>query len=293
MKLKFKVYSADKGKRLLAFLRDHFPKAPSVKALKRSIEDKKCKINGRVETFSTHILKEGDLIEFEWKQLTLYPIHPLVLWEDSDLIAYNKPPMLVCEDKNFSGKLIHRLDKETSGVLLVGKNSKILDLMIEQFKKREIQKTYLAIVDGLVQLEKKTILTKLSPSHHYQGQTVYRSSPQGKEAVTQWELLARREKASLLKCLPITGRTHQLRVHLKESGHPILGDYQYSKRFQCLIDPNRHLLHAYQISFRHPFTEQLIEVIAPIPLDFLDALDQLKMLQAVSIFSQDLYKKNL
>lgn len=279
MKKHFKV---EKGQRLLAFLREEWPDAPSVKALKRSIESKHCKINGRVETFSTHILKPGDMVEIELAETVVKK--PLLLWEDPFLAAYDKPAGVVCEAKSFPGKLIHRLDKETSGIVLVAKNEKILQQMIELFRQKKIQKEYLALVDGLVRDKHKTIQTKIGPKHHFQGQTLYGSGPSGPEAITEWELMGTGAKSSLLLCRPITGRTHQLRVHLKEAGHPIVGDYLYAKRFQCPYEAKRHLLHAYKIAFPHPVTGETIELIAQLPDDFAEGLEAVGMAHFLELF---------
>jgi 23S rRNA-/tRNA-specific pseudouridylate synthase len=161
--------------------------------------------------------------------------------------------------------------------------------MIELFRKKQVRKEYLALVDGLVRDKKKTITSKLAAKHHFQGQTLYGSSPTGQEAITEWELIGVGTKSSLLLCKPITGRTHQLRVHLKEAGHPIVGDYQYTKIFQCPFQAKRHLLHAYKIRFPHPVTNEEIEIIAQLPTDFVEALESLGMGQ---IFRQsDLRQK--
>ena len=277
MKRFFKVSAREKGQRLLAFLCEKCPDAPSVKALKRSIEGKLCRINGKIETFSTHILKAGDTVEIEIDREAQVRPKPLLLWEDDVLAAYDKPAGVVCEPKTFPGKLVHRLDKETSGVVLVAKNGKVLEQMIELFRGKKVRKEYLVIVDGLVRDKKKVISSKLAPIHHFQGQTMYGSSSSGQEAITEWELIGVGTKSSLLLCKPITGRTHQLRVHLKETGHPIVGDYQYAKVFQCPCEAKRHLLHAYKICFLHPMTHREVEVVAPLPLDFIEALETLGM----------------
>jgi 23S rRNA-/tRNA-specific pseudouridylate synthase len=284
MKRQFKVSSREKGQRLLAFLREKCPDAPSVKALKRSIEGKLCRINGKVETFSTHILKVGDTVEIEIDREAPARFKPLLLWEDEVLAAYDKPAGVVCEPKTFPGKLIHRLDKETSGVVLVAKNEKTLEQMIELFREKKVKKEYLALVDGLVRDKQKTITSKLAPRHHFQGQTLYGSSPTGQEAITEWELVGVGTKSSLLLCKPITGRTHQLRVHLKEAGHPIVGDYQYAKTFQCPYETKRHLLHAYKIVFPHPATHQTIEIVAQLPADFIEALTSVGMAHFLQLF---------
>lgn len=285
MKRKLKVTRDERGQRLLAFLRESCPNAPSVKALKRAIESKRCKINGRVETFSTHLLKTGDVVEIEWEDEQI-KVRPIVLWEDDILIAYDKPPGVVSEPKNFRGKLIHRLDKETSGVILCAKDRPTLDQMIEQFRKKEIHKEYFALVDGVVKDDLKKIVTKLAPRHRFQGQTIYGSSPQGQEAITEWKVIKKGHKASLLLCKPVTGRTHQLRVHLKEAGHPILGDYHYARVFHAPIDAKRYLLHAYRITFVHPKTGKEVEITAPLPEDFLQALELLGMAHSSEFFDE-------
>lgn len=271
--MKFKVSSHDHGMTLLAFLRASYPDAPSVKALKRAIDSKQCTINGRVETFSTHKVKAGDEIVL---QLThVQSLKPVKIWEDDVLIAYNKPAGVVSEPKNFKGHLVHRLDKETSGIILVAKTKDILEKMIELFRQKKVIKKYLAIVDGVVQKSKGTIVSNLAPKHRFQGQTIYGSSHKGDHAETRFVKLRSNPKATLLECYPITGRTHQLRVHLQEAGHPIVGDYQYARHFKCGYRAPRHLLHAQEITFPHPLTQQAITVTAPLPDDFEQALKAL------------------
>ena len=271
--MKFKVASQDHGMTLLAFLRHHYPDAPSVKALKRAIDNKQCSINGRVETFSTHKVKAGDEIGLQLS--VVKSIKPEKIWEDDVLIAYNKPAGVVSEPKNFKGHLVHRLDKETSGIILVAKTKEILDKMIELFRQKKVIKKYLAIVDGVVQKSHGTIVSNLAPQHRYQGQTIYGSSQKGQHAETRYVQVRRGPKATLLECYPITGRTHQLRVHFKEAGHPIVGDYQYARHFKCGYKAPRHLLHAAEISFTHPLTQKTITLAAPMPDDFEQALKAL------------------
>src|SRR5689334_23064616 len=116
--MKFKVGAEEKGMTLLTFLKEKCSEAPSVKALKRAIDGKRCTINGRIETFSTHKLREGDLITLELGEAQA-ALKPVVLWEDEWLRAFDKPAGVVSDPKHFKGHLVHRLDKETSGVLLV------------------------------------------------------------------------------------------------------------------------------------------------------------------------------
>lgn len=285
MILKFEVSSKEAGMTLLAFLRDNIEEAPSVKSLKRAVESKRCKVNGRVEYFSTHILKRGDRIEIDISDLeTKTTQNILVLYEDEELLICDKPPGVVSEDKVFNayfkayrGKLhlAHRLDKETSGVIILAKTVPMQEKMRDLFAQREMQKSYLALVDGVVKRPEGKIESFLTKKHSYQGQAIYGSSPigKGRKAITYWKCLKQGEKASLLLCEPETGRTHQLRAHLSEMGHAILGDYQYAKRFKCPYPAKRHLLHAYSIRFIHPTTNLEIFVKTEPPGDFLEALE--------------------
>lgn len=272
--MQFKVSAKEKGMTLLAFLREHCIDAPSVKAIKRAIESKKCTINGRVETFSTHKLKIGDQISIELEAAPV-TLKPELIWEDDALMAFNKPAGVVSEPKNFKGYLVHRLDKETSGIILVAKSKPVLEKMIELFRQKLVAKTYLALVDGVVKKDQGTIISHLTPKHRFQGQTLYGSGPKGELAETRWRKMKVGVAATLLECYPVTGRTHQIRVHMKESGHPILGDYQYAKQFKCPYRASRHLLHASEISFPHPITHETINLKAPLPDDFSQAIKTL------------------
>ena len=288
--LEWRVSSKEAGTRLLQFLRDHCHKAHSVKALKRAIESKLCKVNQRIETFSSYILKENDLVAlsphaFEERES---PKNTSVLFEDKELLIINKPVGVISDNRelnryfpSFKGKLelVHRLDKETSGVLILAKTSEAKEKMAALFKKRAVRKVYLALVDGVVEKDEGVIDNFLGKKHSYQGQTIYGAvdEKKGQRAITSWKCLKRAKTASLLACEPYTGRTHQLRVHLSGMGHPILGDTQYGKRFRCPVATHRNLLHAYRISFAHPTTGTEIKTIAPIPSDFKAVLEQLQI----------------
>lgn len=272
--------------RLLAFLRKKNPDAPSVKSLKRAIDGKRCTVNGKIETFSSHPLKKGDIVS-----LNAMPHEKprkqslVVLYEDQDLLIIDKPPGLVCENRYFipllkqRATLIHRLDKETSGVVMLAKHSEIMEEMIALFREKKILKKYLAIVDGnVVQKEGKIENFLRKKANCIPGQVMYEATQgRGALAITCWKCLKTAPNASLILCEPITGRTHQLRIHLSAMGHPILGDIQYGKRFRCPLHPERQLLHAYSIAFIHPKTQQPIFVESPIPPDFEEALNTLSL----------------
>ncbi len=284
--LKWRVDKAQAGMSLLRFLQKHYPQAPSIKAIKRAIDGKFCSVNGRIETFSSFALKAGDRVllreaAFQKKQ---GPTQPALLYEDEALCILAKPPFVVCDPKSIGAicpgmHLVHRLDKETSGVLILAKTLAVQKKMLALFKERLIAKLYIAIVDGVLEADEGTIDNFLHKKLSLQGQAIYAENhkKQGQRAITYWKCLKRGKSASVARCEPYTGRTHQLRVHLSGIGHPILGDIQYGKKFLCPVVPNRNCLHAYCVSFNHPTTGQPLKVIAPIPHDLKQVLDELNL----------------
>ena len=285
-KFSWRVGKKEGGMRLLPFLKLKCPSAPSVKALKRAIDGKLCTVNSRTETFSSYLLQENDVVKlsenaFAEKQQLKLP----VLYEDEGLLLCAKPAGIVCERKEVRGyfpqylelELVHRLDKETSGVIIFAKEKKIKDALLKLFKERKVHKVYLAIVDGVPEKLQGKIDKPIGKKGGYEGQTIYGVSEKGASALTLWKKLRSVEKAALIQCEPLTGRTHQIRVHMAWMGHPILGDTQYGKHFRCRLRPQRNLLHAYRIRFIHPDTKKEIEVTAPIPADFRQAMEELKL----------------
>lgn len=280
---KWRVGKGKGGVRLLGFITEHSPEEFSKKTLKKAIEQKYCLVNGSIETFSSSILKEGDTVTLDLGAFSSKEQKEIViLYEDESLIAVNKPAGVLTDIghlKIAKGFLVHRLDKETSGVLLVAKTKDIQAKLEELFKQHLIQKLYLAIVDGKVLAEEKKIDNFLGKKGSYAGQTIYGavSKEKGKRALTHIKRLDASTKASLVACEPKTGRTHQIRVHLSEMGHPILGDRQYAKKFLSSFVPKRNLLHAYQLRLTHPQTGKELKIVAPIPIDFQMALKELNL----------------
>lgn len=258
------------GKTLLAFLRDHLEEYPSVKAIKRAIDAKQVTINGRVETFSTHKVKAGDLIGIEFRQVQeVLPVQ--ILFEDEDLVVLDKPAGKTSESfKEYF--LVHRLDKDTSGVMVFARNKKMQKRLTDLFRERKVAKEYIAICDGIVKEKEWTTENYLEKKAAYQGGALYGRGPKerGKRAVTEFERIETSEHASLVIARPITGRTHQVRVHLQGKGHPILGDHQYGKMFECKERPARQMLHSKEIAFAHPITKEDLHFSAPLPEDFLE-----------------------
>ena len=196
-------------------------------------------------------------------------------------MIYNKPSGLTSDIKGLGRlfrdyEIVHRLDKETTGAIIFAKTREAATKIKELFKKHEIHKVYHVIVDG-VPREKSGIIESHIGKIHATGDYVLWGSVKaehGREAKTSWRLIKPGKNASLIYCEPITGRTHQIRVHMKEMGFPVLGDYRYQRQFRCSYSPNRVMLHAASISFVHPITNKKIHVEAPTPEDFQAALDR-------------------
>lgn len=170
--------------------------------------------------------------------------------------------------------IVHRLDKETSGCLIIAKTDLAHQSISGQFAERRVKKTYLALVDGVPRMPHGKIEAAIGRhAVHRQKMTI---SERGRNSVTQYHVLASSLGKSLLQCQPQTGRTHQIRVHLKHLGHPIIGDPLYGRRG----GQTRHFLHAWKIAFTHPGTGMPLEFCAPLPPDFpewsLEALKSLK-----------------
>lgn len=287
--LEWVIIGEDVGKKLATFLTERIGDRASAKSIKRVLDSNGCQINGKAERFASVSLKKKDHVCFDDKMLSAVPEVPKVdtsrvLFEDDDILAYNKPPGVSCDPKGIlrllhayhpSLQLIHRLDKETSGVLLLAKNQPALDRMIEEFKQFRVHKVYWAIVDGVLEEKKGIVKNYLGRKAFFQGQTIWGavSNRKGMFAHTNWERLKQGKECALVACMPITGRMHQIRVHLSELGHPILGDHQYGKQFFCRFKAPRYLLHAYQIAFQHAGKELVIK--APIPDDFKKAAKEL------------------
>lgn len=263
------------GQTLLNFLRSNLAEYPSVKAIKRAIDAKQCKINRRVETFSTHPLKVNDEVEIKL-DVTKSDQKPVVLFEDESLIIYNKPPGKTSESFH-DHFLVHRLDKDTSGAILFAKTEAMRDQLIDLFANRQIEKLYWAICDGKVIQETWKVDNYLEKKASYEGGVLYGSGKGGKRAISEFQRLKTCPKATLVQVQIHTGRTHQVRVHLKEKGHPILGDWQYGRDFQCEYQPPCQMLHALQISFIHPTTGEKLTIKAPLQNDFKEAQNYLTL----------------
>lgn len=283
------VSASEMGSKLLHFLSMRLEGKYSARFLKKAIERNCCEINGRAERFASAVLGTGDRVCFYAEQVHSMvegSAPPQIIFEDDALLILNKPAGMTCDERGVlkvlkerasSVQLVHRLDKETTGVLIFAKNKAIFNDFVQQFKHFQVEKHYLTIVDGVVEQLKGVIENYLGTIDSYAGQTMQGSvsAEKGLYASTEWRLIKKGKRASMLACTPKTGRTHQIRVHMAEMKHPILGDYQYGKHFLCPYRPPRYLLHAESIVFFHPMTRERMQFSAPLPDDFRACLQVL------------------
>lgn len=270
---------ATKPCRLVDFIKGKVSEA-SIKSIRRALDANACRVNGKVERFASRRLLAGDRVEFAFdfgrKDI---PFSIPILFEDEFLKIVDKPLGLVCDDaviRRFFGSrhfLIHRLDKETSGLLMIAKSLEVKKKFIALFEEKRISKLYMALSDGEFSGKKAYKETYLAKKKEFAGQTIWGSSPKGLYACTHFEKIAAGKLATLFACKPITGRTHQIRVHLAELGYPILIDRQYAEKFRCPHSFSRILLHAAKLDFPHPITKERLQIIADLPRDMRSAID--------------------
>lgn len=282
------VTDREHGMSLVAFLKQVCPDAISTKALKRLIEEKKCLVNGRVTFFSSHKLMKGDAVELSFSlPEKSSESGSFIVYEDDDLLIVNKPSGVVSDMAEISRfiptaeplHLIHRLDKDTSGLIMLARSEPFFLKMKDLFSQKKVQKFYLALVDGKMPKKEGLIDNYLAVKGEYSGQKIYGSGTEnkGQRAITVFRALQHGDSSSLVLLQPKTGRTHQLRVHMKELGYPILGDFQYGKTFTCPVLPRRHMLHAFALFFVHPRTGKEQFFTAPVPQDFEELAKQLRV----------------
>jgi 23S rRNA pseudouridine1911/1915/1917 synthase len=249
------------------------------------------------------LVRAGDKIE-----LTEPPVEKIdhqpeaipleILFEDDDLIVINKPPGLVVHPgagqrehtlvnallhhcvtlSGIGGRerpgIVHRLDKETSGCLVVAKNDQSHRGLSVQFAARTIEKIYLALAAGKLR-KGAGVIDTLIGRHPVHRQRMSARSPRGRAAKTQYRVLQSSADASLLECRLLTGRTHQVRVHLHHIGHPVLGDKVYASRLAKNYP--RQMLHAWKLGFHHPRTNEWRTFTASLPNDFEEALRRVNL----------------
>ena len=254
-----------------------------------------------------HAVAGGDVIAFSFPDVTPTELKavdiPLdVLFEDKHMLAVNKASGMIVHPGAATGEdtlvhallshcadslsgiggverpgIVHRLDKETTGVIVVAKTDKAHRALADQFATRSLKKEYLALVAGVPQLLSGTIERAISrhPTHRHR-MTIGEG---GKPAKTSWERVeSYADIAALLRCQIFTGRTHQIRVHLKSLGHPILGDplYGWKPDARLAVQPARVMLHAEHLVLTHPISGKELDLRAPLPKDFQRMLKELR-----------------
>ena len=294
------VKQEDQGKRLDIYISNQNNDLTRP-AVQRLIEQEKILVNGKKRKVAYKVT-EGDMViieetEAQMIELKAQEIPIDIIYEDSDIIVVNKPKgmvvhpangnpdgtlvnaiMAICKDSlsGIGGEIrpgiVHRLDKDTSGLLIVAKNDKAHVNMSEQIKNHEVKKTYIALVRGIVKENEATIDMPIGRSRSDRKKMAVDKN--GRNAVTHIKVLKRYDKYTLLEINIETGRTHQIRVHLSHIGYPIIGDYIYSngKNEFGVIG---QCLHAKCLEFKHPVTGKEMKLEAPLPDYFEDILKKL------------------
>ncbi|MBZ4031112.1 RluA family pseudouridine synthase [Ligilactobacillus salivarius] len=267
--------------------------------LKKMIDDGNIKVNGDVKK-ANYKVNLGDEITFdkpEVKKLSLEPENiPLdIVYEDDDVIVVNKPQGMVVHPSpghfehtlvnallyhsplstingTYRPGIVHRIDKDTSGLLMVAKNDMAHQSLAKQLKDKTNTREYVALVHGNIKEDSGTIDAPLGRSKvDRKKQAVVKG---GRNAVTHFEVLKRYGDYTLVKCVLETGRTHQIRVHMKYIGHPLVGDQLYGPR--KTLGNSGQFLHAEKLGFIHPRTNEYLEFTAPLPENFKKLLVSIK-----------------
>ncbi len=301
------------GRRLDQFLSETSLKLSRSRA-KNLIQKHLISLNQKPAKPSAHV-KAGDIVsgtlpEPEPLSLKPEPLPLTVLYEDSSIIVVDKPSGMVvhpaygnpsgtmvnallyhCKDlAGINGVLrpgiVHRLDKDTSGVMVVAKDDQAYHHLTKQFKNRTVKKVYRAIVYGTVSVVEGLIDSEIG-RHPSERKRMSTRTRKGRPAITRWEKVEEFDGATLLEIFPQTGRTHQIRVHLSSIGHPILGDPLYGRKGRpgaihdpvlrkCVKRLNRQALHAQRLEFIHPRTRERVQFVSPMPRDMEEVLRCLK-----------------
>ena len=294
-KLIIDVSDEETGERIDSFLsgKTEFTRT----RIQQLIKDKNITVNGEA-TKSSYKIEENDEIAIEVPEAETTEIKPEnikidIVYEDSDIAVINKQAGLVVHPAHghYSGTLVnailyhikdlsgingeirpgivHRLDKDTSGLIVIAKNDKVHTALTEMFQEKKIRKTYLAILKGKLNKSEGKIVTQIGrDKNDRKKMTVIDDAAKGKNAITNYRVISQNNLFTLVKVNIETGRTHQIRVHMRYLGYPILGDSVYGRK----DNEKRQMLHAYKLEFLHPVTGHQMEFTGEIPEDFQKAL---------------------
>jgi len=292
-----RIVAAAAGSRLDKFISEQSPEISRSQA-QRLIDEGNVRVNGKVEKSSYRIVN-GDIVEID-----ILPVRPShlaaedipvpVLFEDDDVLVVDKPAGLTVHPapghksgtlvnailshlpllSGESGRpgIVHRLDKDTSGVMVIAKNTVALAKLSEQFKSHTINKVYLTLVQGHLTPEQGIIEAHIGRDTGDRKKMAIAAESRGREARTRYKVLKYNGNYSLLEVKPETGRTHQIRVHLAAIGHPVVGDATYGFKNQILA---RQFLHAHRLGFYHPRTGEYQEFTSELPSDLKQVLEKL------------------
>ncbi len=300
---KVRVGEEDAGQRLDNFLMRRLRKAPRA-LIYRIVRKGEVRINGRRAKVSDRV-QTGDEVRIPPIRLPAVEDRPvfrddavarfeaLVLYEDAHILVLNKPSgMAVHGGSGLSWgvielaraarpqarrlELVHRLDRDTSGVLLLAKKASVLKALHEQVRAQRMTKRYRALVAGLWPAKRRKVALALRKNTLKSGERMVVVADDGKPSLSYFRVVQGCERASDVEVSLKTGRTHQIRVHAQASGHPLLGDEKYGDRManqlarRCGL--KRLALHAWRLGFVHPVTEKAMEVEAPLPDMFAQTL---------------------
>jgi 23S rRNA pseudouridine1911/1915/1917 synthase len=289
------------GERLDRFISDRLP-VLSRASVQRLIEEGNILVDGR-ERIASYRVQTGETIG-----ITVPPPEPAsalpeaipldIIYEDEDLMVVNKPAGMVVHPAaghvggtlvnavlahapgvNVGGEerpgIVHRLDADTSGLIIVAKNDNALRFLQDQFKKRSVHKRYLALVEGQLTPPRGRIVAPIGRDpKHRQRMAVVTSGGRAREAVTVYRTVSNFDGYTLVEAEPLTGRTHQIRVHFAFMGFPIVGDMVYGKKKKNRLGLTRQFLHAWRLAFTLP-SGRTAEFSAPLPEDLRAVLEQL------------------
>ena len=301
--MKLSASTADAGKRLDQFLHEHLP-AYSRARLQEWIKRGRVRVDG-AERRASYLLRAGATIEVQ--PLELAPLRataeeiPLrILYEDADVVAIDKPAGMVVHAgagvhagtlvnallhhfgalSKLGGELrpgiVHRLDRDTSGVLLVAKTDAAHRALATQFAARQVEKVYIALVHGAVRQEEGRVEKPIARDPVRRVRMTARLE-HGRAASTRYRVLRRWPGFTLLEVRIGTGRTHQIRVHLSSIGHPVAGDRLYGAPAQVEAMPplGRYFLHAHRVRFRLPSSGAEMAIESPLPAGLVEWMDKL------------------
>jgi 23S rRNA pseudouridine1911/1915/1917 synthase len=285
-RFEFQISAEDHKKRLEDFLLDRFHLLSKM-YLRETIKTEKCEVNGRLENRG-YRLRTHDFVEIEVDTAREHSMKPQnipfeLIFEDAELLVVNKAAGMLVHPTHWEKNgtllnaityhlnrdkkdfirpgLIHRLDKDTSGLIVIAKTSRAHAILADHFHRKLVEKRYVALVSGMVK-ENEGVIE--APIGRFAEQKLWNIKEDGKPAETRFRVIKRNKDSTLLELEPVTGRTNQLRIHCAYIGHPIIGDHRYQGR-----EFSRLCLHAQKLRFWHPNGNHRLEFETKLPEEFL------------------------